>query len=250
MKKVQTAFQGERIWIIGASSGIGKALAQCLDEVGAELILSSRRQSVLEAMATELLGSPEIIDFDVSNPSAFTAAFEKATHKPVDRIIYLPAMYEPMLTKDLKRDSVEKTILLNLTAVFYLLESVLPYFKEHHCQLAVTASVAGYVGLPKAQPYGCTKAAVINLMESVKAEHPDANIKLINPGFVKTRLTDKNDFQMPMIQTPKQAASAIAEGLLKKAFEIHFPKRFTRSLKCLRALPYGLYFKLMAKRGN
>lgn len=244
-------FQNERIWIIGASAGIGKALAKHLDSMGAKLILSSRDASLLNALGDELVNQPDIIPFDVSVPAKFSEAFSQASLKPIDRIVYLPAVYKPMLTDALSREAVHASININFAAVFSLLENALPYIKQRpSCQLAVTASVAGYVGLPNAQPYASTKAAVLNLMESVKAEHANWDIKVINPGFVKTRLTDKNDFKMPCLQTPEQAADQIAKGLLSKGFEIHFPKRFTRTLKLLKMLPYGLYFNLVKGFGK
>lgn len=137
---------------------------------------------------------------------------------------------------------------MNLLGAFTLIDSVLPILKQQRSgQLALCGSVAGYNGLPGGQPYSATKAAVINLAESLKAENPQLDIKVINPGFVKTPLTDKNSFQMPMMVSPEYAAQAIAEGLLKRGFEIHFPKKFTLLMKLLRILPRGLYFFLVSK---
>ena len=143
-----------------------------------------------------------------------------------------------------------KIINVNLTGTFHLVSAIMPVFKKNGGgQLALCASVAGYSGLPAGQPYCATKAGMINLAESLRAEHDGTgvDIKLICPGFVKTDLTDGNDFPMPMIIEAADAGRYIADGLAKKRFEIHFPKRFTLILKLLRILPYCLYIPI-AKR--
>jgi short-subunit dehydrogenase len=235
------------IWIIGASEGIGHALALHLDSLGAQLILSARNEVKLTELSAQLHKQATIVPLDVSNYSSFQDAFNTATNAHnIDAIIYFPALYTPMTLENLDLASVHKTINANLTAVFSLFQLALPYLKDHaSCTLAVTGSVAGYIGLPNSQPYAATKAGVINLVESAKAEHPEYNIKLISPGFVKTRLTEKNTFKMPALLTPEQAAKAIIKQLKNKRFEIHFPKRFTRALKLIALLPYSLSLKII-----
>ena len=138
---------------------------------------------------------------------------------------------------------------VNVLGAFNIVQRVLPYMQEQgEGQIALCGSVAGYAGLPGGQPYSATKAAIINLAESLKAENPALDIKLINPGFVKTPLTDKNDFQMPMMLSAEQAAVEVAQGLLSRRFEIHFPKKFTFLLKTLKWLPHGLYFYLVKRK--
>lgn len=242
-----TFYTNKRIWIIGASEGIGNALAVHLDSLGAQLVLSSRNEAKLTDLADKLHQQASIISVDVSDYGCFQDAFNAATKTHnLDAIIYLPALYTPMTLENLELESVDKTIKANLTAVFSLFQLALPYLKDQaSCTLAVTGSVAGYIGLPNSQPYAATKAAVINLVESAKAEHPEYDIKLISPGFVKTRLTEKNTFKMPALLTPEQAAKAIAKQLKSKRFEIHFPKRFTLLLKLIALLPYTLSLKLI-----
>lgn len=243
MKKGEL-YRGKNIWIIGASDGIGKALAVALHQLGANLILSSRSREKLEELQRSFQAETVIVPLDVTSINDFhTAATFVLGLKKIDYIIYLPGFYEPMPLKSLTNEIIDMTIAVNLRSVFTLLQSTLDYLKKNpECQLAVFASCAGYIGLPNAQPYAATKAAVINLLESFKAEHPTLNVKLINPGFVKTRLTDKNKFYMPALISAQQAANAVLEGLLKNKFEIHFPKRLTWAIKLLKLVPYKWYF--------
>lgn len=152
----------------------------------------------------------------------------------------------------MEHEKVKKVVEVNLLSAFNLTELVLPWLIEQKKgQFVICASVAGYRGLPTGQPYGATKAALINLAESIYCEmqltHPEVDIKVINPGFVKTPLTDKNDFKMPMIITTEKAAEAIAKGLLSSKFEIRFPFIFTSIMKLLEIIPYRLYFWLVKK---
>ena len=242
-------YNGKIIWIIGATDGIGKALVEKIDRTNnTSFILSARSADKLETIASNLTNKAQIISCDVVDFASFEKASSQAFRLKPDVIIYLPAFYEPSLICDIKLDPLDKTIQTNLTAVFYLIRFTLPYLKHNtHCQLAITASVAGYIGLPRSQPYAATKAGVINLVESLKAENPELNIRLINPSFVKTKLTEKNDFKMPAILEPNDAANAIVKGLNSNSFEIHFAKKFTLTLKFIASLPYKLYFKVVKK---
>ena len=237
------------IWIIGATDGIGKALVEKIDTTfDASFILSARSQDKLKDIANNLTNKVQIISCDVADFESFKKSSYKALELKPDTIIYLPAFYEPSLICDIELDNLDKTIQTNLTAVFYLIKFVLPYLKQNiSCQLAITASVAGYLGLPRSQPYAATKAGVINLVESLKAENQELDIRLINSSFVKTQLTEKNNFKMPGILESKDAADAIIKGLNSNSFEIHFAKKFTFILKIIASLPYKLYFKIAKK---
>lgn len=242
-------FVGKTIWLIGATDGIGKALLKRLDDnIKAKFIISSRSEEKLQKIAANLENQADIVSFDVSDFESFERGTNKALAYKPDFIIYLPAFYEPSLITDISINDLDRTIRTNLTAVFYLIRFVLPYIKSNpHYQLAITASVAGYIGLPKSQPYGATKAGVINLVESLKAENPNLDIRLINPSFVKTKLTAKNNFKMPTLLEPSQAADCIIKGLQSAKFEIHFTKKFTLVLKLIALLPYKIYFKIAKK---
>lgn len=243
-------FEGKNIWIIGASSGIGHALSKELLQRGAKLILSARNTDKLETLKAGLTGDHYVCPVDIRNIESVQNAlkFEQEKCGHIDSIINLAALYEPASIKDMNIEKARLLVDVNITGSLNLIYAALPVLKyQSHGQLVLCGSVAGYRGLPNGQPYSATKAAIINLAESLKIENPDLDIKLINPGFVRTPLTDKNDFEMPMMIEPEEAAKAIADGLLKKSFEIHFPKKFTILMKLLRLIPNAIYFKIAGK---
>lgn len=243
-----TSFAGKDVWIIGASSGIGRALSMRLAREGARLILSARNQDALEDLRRTLAGPHTVAPVDVTN---FDLLQTVVSGMPApDSVIFLAGQYEPGKLGD-SDASVSKTIVeTNLTGALNTLHAVLPVMRRQgRGQIALCASVAGYRGLPNGQPYSATKAAIINLAESLKTEEAKngIDIRLISPGFVKTRMTDKNAFPMPMMISPEQAADAIAAGLQGHDFEIHFPRRMTWIMKILQSLPYSLYFKIAGR---
>lgn len=245
------SFENEHIWIIGASSGIGAALAKELAHQGATLVLSARREEDLEKLNQELGGKHHVYALDVANSEEVqnTAhAIVKKVEK-IDRVIFMAAIYRPANINKMDTAFAKQLVEVNLLGAIYTTYAVLPIFnKQQSGQITLCGSVAGYTGLPGGQPYSATKAAIINLAESLYAEVDDfIDVKLINPGFVRTRITDKNQFHMPMRIEPEQAAKAIASGLNKKAFEIHFPKRFTLLVKLLRLMPYPITLFLTRK---
>lgn len=249
---MNASYQDQIVWIIGASSGIGCALARELSARGAILALSARRKDELEKLNTELGGRHKVFVLDSADADMTqrTAQAIRAAFGRIDRVIFLAAAYAPMKIDALDIVATKGIVDINLTGAFNLVHAVLPILKtqQPRGQLALCGSVAGYIGLPGGQPYSATKAAIINLAESLHAECRDSvDIKLISPGFVRTALTDKNDFAMPAIIAPEQAAQAIADGLMSGNFEVHFPKKFTLMLKLLRVLPYGLMLFLTRK---
>ena len=244
-------YKNEIIWIIGASSGIGYALAVELAAQGATLALSARRKEELEQLKQTIGERHMIYPLDVSDTELVirTAKAIHAGSGRIDRVIFMAAAYTPMQLDALDMLVTKHMVDVNILGAFNVVHAVLPLFKEQKSgQIALCGSVAGYVGLSGGQPYSATKAAVLNIAESLVLECPKhIDVKLISPGFVRTALTDKNDFSMPMIITPEAAAKAIAGGIRSKRFEIHFPKRFTLILKLLRVLPYALAFRITRK---
>lgn len=246
-------FQNKTVWIIGASSGIGRALAVELSEAGASLALSARRREELEQLNEELGGGHLVAPMDVSDADAAhkAAALIKEKEQRIDSVIFLAAVYTPTSIDAIESgNGAQKAVNVNLMGAFHTIYAVLPIFREQkHGQIALCGSVAGYRGLPNGQPYCATKAAIISLAESLRAEEARNNIdvKVINPGFVRTPLTDKNDFDMPMIIEPEEAARAIHKGLTKKSFEIVFPFGMFIFMKLLQAMPYFLFFPFVEK---
>lgn len=236
------SFDGEHIWIIGASSGIGEALARTLSDGGATLILSARREEELQKLNETLGGKHLVLPLDVSDNQQVTQAVEHIRQQvpKLDRTLFLAAIYRPADIDKMDMQFAQKLVEVNLLGAIYTSYALLPLLQQQgEGQLVLCGSVAGYTGLPGGQPYSATKAAVANFTESLYAEVPEGiDIKLISPGFVRTRITDKNDFPMPMRIEPDEAAKAIAKGLKRRAFEIHFPKAFTYMVKFLRWLPY------------
>jgi len=241
----------QRVWIIGASSGIGAELAQQLLSAGAKVILSARRTDLLQQIA-EKNPSAYVVPLDVQLESDWPVAHQliQARLGGVDLIIFCAAEYRPERSWEVNPATALRTLKINLASVYSGLATVLPEMM-HRGQggIALVASVAGYMGLPNASVYGPSKAALINLAEILYSDlHPKGiNVYLINPGFVDTGLTQKNSFVMPALLTAQQAATAILRGMTAGQFEIHFPRRFTQILKLLQLLPYRWRFFLFKR---
>ncbi|WP_322866980.1 SDR family NAD(P)-dependent oxidoreductase [Aquicoccus sp. G2-2] len=229
----------ETIWIIGASDGIGAALAREWAGRGARLILSARSAEKLAGLAAELGPDHLSLPLDVSDRASLVAAAKKIVEiGPLDRVVHLAAMYDPGKIADLDTETAAQVVSVNLTGSFHIAQIAPPLLREGG-QLALCGSVAGYIGLPQGQIYSATKAGVINLAQSLRAELAGRyDVRLISPGFVDTRLTQRNDFTMPAMATPEIAARAIIKGLGTRRFEVHFPRRLTYALKLLSVLPY------------
>jgi len=242
---------GQRVWLIGASSGIGAALAHELLGRGARVALSARNPQALQAVA-ERRDNALVLPMDATEAADWEAshAMLRAQWGGADLVIFCAAQYEPERAWEVHADQARRTIEVNLVSVYRGLETVLPAMLERRAGgLAIVASVAGYLGLPNASVYGPTKAALINLAELLYADlHPRGlGVYLINPGFVKTRLTARNAFPMPGLQTPEQAARKIREGFEAGRFEIAFPRRFTVPLRLFGLLPYRWRFFVLQR---
>lgn len=244
--------KGKHIWLVGASEGIGAALATKLAASGAYVALSSRNVEALQALAGTLAPSPLVVPLDVTDQASVDAAWAslKAEWPVLDMVIYNAGTYEPLDAQHFDLTKIERMMDVNFSGVLRVLSHVLPNFIARNSgHIALVGSVAGYRGLPAALGYGASKSAIIHLAENLKADlaKTDITVQIINPGFVKTRLTEKNDFAMPCIITSEKAADYIMAGLESRSFEIHFPKRFSRILKFLALLPAPLYFFLLKK---
>ncbi len=244
------SFTNKTVWIVGASTGIGAALAERLADMGARAVcVSSRSADKLETVAA---ARPTIRPFplDVTDRSAVTetCARIEAEIGPIDVAVFNAGTYAPMGLADWEADAISRGVAVNYMGVVNGLDAVMPVMRARKSgRIAVTASVAGYRGLPRAVAYGPTKAALINLCETLRNELKDdgVTLQLINPGFVKTPLTDLNEFEMPQLITPEEAAKEIARGLQSTKFEIAFPRPFVWQLMALRMLPYPWFFRLI-----
>jgi short-subunit dehydrogenase len=242
-----------RVWIVGASSGIGMALARELAARGACLALSARSADTLATLAVSLLGAGHrAIAVDITDPEATARAAQSLQQEwgGFDTVVLAAAAYAPMRAFALDLPQARQTMRTNVEGPLNCLASVIPaMLSAGRGHIAIIASVAGYRGLPQALAYGASKAALINMAETLRIDLADRGIKvqLVNPGFVRTPLTAKNEFKMPALIEPEQAARCIADGMEGNGFEIHFPQRFTYLLKLLQLLPYRLYFPLIRK---
>ncbi len=246
-----TNWQSERVWVIGASSGIGAQTAALLLERGARVALSARH---LPALADVAAGHPNALlaPLDVTDVASVTRARDQllAQWGGYDRVLIVAGSYTEMRATSFELDRANALLATNLHGVLNVLSVVLADFREKHTGgLAIVASVAGYSGLPKALIYGASKAALINLTESLYLDLRPQGIavSLICPGFVSTPLVAGNDFPMPALISAPAAAAEIVRGLERGLFEIHFPRRFTGVVKLLRLLPYRLYFWIVHK---
>lgn len=246
-------FTNENIWIIGASSGIGMELALCLSKNGANIIVSARSEECLQKIIRKTGGKSDLaLPIDVQNSEEVKNAVSQINKKfsKLDRVIFMAGIYEPTACNKMQINQAHNIIDINFKGAINIVHYCLPLLeKQLKSQLVLCSSVAGYSGLPNGQPYSATKSAILNLAESLKSEYINSSldIKVINPGFVSTRLTKKNKFKMPFIIEPEEAAKEICRNLNLKPFEIHFPKRTTVILKFLRILPYSLYFWIVSK---
>lgn len=236
-------------WVTGASSGIGRALALKLVEKGFSVVVTARDHDKLVALQHAAKGPGRIIvlDGDVTDPEdmeRLLAAIEYE-HGTLALAVLNAGVYLPVHGEDLHREDFEKTFSVNLNGVVNCLLPAIRHMKARgQGQIAIVSSVTGYGGLPTSAAYGATKAALINLAESLKfdLDKQGIRIQIINPGFVDTPATKNNAFPMPALVKPEVAAERIVAGLNASGFEITFPRRFTYVLKLLRLLPYGAYF--------
>ena len=241
----------KKIWITGASSGIGKALAEKFALEGWKVAVSARRKEILDDMANNKNISP--YPLDVTNQDQVNNISLKIINDfgSLDLCVFSSGTYDPKLEKEINIKQNKFVMETNFFGVLYCIKSVEKYFKDRkNGHISIVSSVAAYRGLPNSSGYGPSKAALTNLSESLYFDFKkhDVRISLISPGFIKTPLTDKNEFPMPFIKTPEFAAEKMFNGLTKsKAFEIHFPKELTLLLKILRILPYQAYLFLIDK---
>jgi len=246
-------FKQQRVWVIGASSGIGEACVRALFQKGARVALSSRRVDRLEAIAQ---GYPKedhlILPVDVMHEADVQDAYQKIEKEwgGVDLLLFVSGIYIPMRADTFNMTNAQKTVDSNILGPMRAVAAVLPAMLNRSSgHIAIVGSVAGYSGLPKALAYGPTKAAMINFCETLfyDLQPKGIGVHMISPGFVETEATAQNDFEMPALISATTAANEILDGIARGEFDIHFPKRFSGFLKFLRLLPYPIYFWILRK---
>jgi NAD(P)-dependent dehydrogenase (short-subunit alcohol dehydrogenase family) len=245
-----TDWKRQVCWLVGASTGIGHATAERLHAAGATVVVSARNTAALQKFAQEHEGA-HALPLDATDRAAMQSAAREIVqrHGRIDLAMYCAGHYKAQRATAYDLDEMLKHQQVNVTGAYHLLDAVLPHLlrqaaAKQGAHISLVASVAGYRGLPNALAYGPTKAALINLGEILYLDlQPEGiGVSVINPGFVETPLTTGNQFDMPALITPEEAARQIVAGWEAGDFEIHFPKRFTRWLKALQLLTDGLYF--------
>ena len=240
------------IWITGGSTGIGKALAIKFASKGWNVAISARREELLN----EICNQHENISafkLDVTDKSKCREVFNEIKNKyeNVDICFFSTGTWNPKKEKDIDLEQMEEVFKVNFFGTVNSIKAVEQYFKEKKDGIiTIVSSIAGYRGLPNSTGYGPSKSALNNLAESLYFDFKRSNVRvcLISPGFIKTPMTDKNDFKMPFLKTTEYAAEKIYDGLINKnVFEIHFPKTLTLILKIFSFLPSTIYFGLINK---
>jgi len=238
---------GKKYWIIGASEGLGRELAIQLSNLGVELIVSARNEIRLNELS--LRTKAKVIPLDVLDIHAVRKAF-KAVGR-IDGIVYAAGDYTPLNSTVWNIDEVDKMIAINFTGVARVLGLVVPKFiAQNYGHIVMIGSLSGFRGLPNAIGYGASKAGMMHLAENIKADLYKSNIKvqLINPGFIKTRLTEKNNFKMPFIMSAEDAAKHVIRAMRRNRFQTNFPVMFSLIFRMTNFLPAFLYFWLFSKK--
>jgi len=246
-----TSWAGKTVWLVGASTGIGRATAVALHAAGASVIVSARGRDALDAFVAERGSRADAIALDATDRDAMRDAAARivGVHGGIDLAMYCAGTYSAMRATEFDLDIALRHVHVNYDGALVMLDAVLPQLQQQAKtgrggHLSLVSSVAGFRGLPQSLAYGPTKAALINLAETLYLDLSPLGlgVSVINPGFVETPLTAQNQFRMPALISPEEAAKAILSGWRHGDFEIHFPKRFTGWLKALRHLPYSAYF--------
>jgi NAD(P)-dependent dehydrogenase (short-subunit alcohol dehydrogenase family) len=246
-----TDWHHRTVWIVGASSGIGRALASELHRLGAVVVVSARNATALNDFVAQHPGS-HAATMDVATPGAAAKVLESIVQRQgqLDMVVYCAGHYAPMGVDNFSLAEANQHLAINYQGALSLVDAVLPVLlRQQQGHLSLVASVAGYRGLPQSMAYGPTKAALQHLADNLFLDlrRRGIGVSVVNPGFVATPLTAGNTFAMPALLTPQQAAAHMVAGWRRGLFEIHFPKRFTLWLKLLQHLPHRWYFAAVSR---
>ena len=241
-------WRGKRYWLVGASAGLGRAVALELSKKGAEVILSARDEAALAELAEELPGKAVVAPCDVGDAESVTKAAEIAG--PLDGVVYLAGLYWPMPSQEYDTEKAVLMLDVNLTGAARVLGHVLPDMVARDAgHIVLTGSLSGFRGLPGAVAYGASKAGIMSLAETMYADlrKTGVDVQLINPGFIKTRLTDKNEFNMPFIMDADEAARLFVDHMQSDEFARNFPRHFGAMFRLSQFLPDWLYYRIAGK---
>jgi NADP-dependent 3-hydroxy acid dehydrogenase YdfG len=242
-------WHGKRYWLVGASEGLGLALAQMLSRAGAEVILSARSADRLAEVVALMPGKAQAVPCDVADTASVTAAAEAVGE--VDGVVFLAGVYWPTKAQDWDAKAVEAMCDINFTGCARVMGAVVPgMVARGRGHVVITGSLSGFRGLPGAIGYAASKAGVMALAESMYCDlrGSGVDVQVANPGFIRTRLTEKNDFSMPFLMEPEGAAREMFEHMNSDAFKRSFPMVFSWLFRLSQFLPDWAYYRLFAPK--
>ncbi len=241
-------WQGKRYWLIGASEGLGAALARKLNAAGVEVIVSARNEDKLKALVDQMPGKASYVTLDVSDRASIEEAAQKVGQ--IDGMIYLAGVYWPMKSQEWNAEQAEAMADINFTGAIRSVGAVLPaMIARDSGHIMITGSLSAFRGLPGAIGYAASKAGTLVLAESLYADlrKTGVRVQVANPGFVKTRLTDKNDFKMPFLMEPDDAAQEMFELMNDEdCFMRSFPRTFSWLFRVSQLMPDWLYYRVFS----
>lgn len=236
---------GKTYWLIGASEGLGRALAEIMSDAGADLILSARSEERLREVAGGLSRPARIFPVDVSDTENVRAV--AASIGPIDGVVFLAGVYWPMAATEWTADEAETMVDVNLMGAMRVLGATVPDMVQRNAgHIVLTGSLSGFRGLPGAIGYSASKAGIMSLAETMKSDlkRTGVEVQVVNPGFIRTRLTDKNTFNMPFIMSPEDAARVMFEHMNSRKFKRSFPTVFSWFFRASQLMPDWLYFRI------
>lgn len=242
-------WQGKRYWLVGASEGLGRAVAFALSRAGAEVIVSARSEARLAELVAELPGKASYIAVDVADRAAVEAAAAEAGD--LDGVVYLAGLYWPMKASEWDNEKVDLMGQVNFLGAGRVVGAVIKgMIAKGAGHIVLVGSLSGFRGLPGAIGYSSSKAGMMALAESIQADlhRSPINVQVINPGFIKTRLTDKNDFSMPFIMTAEEAAREVFEHMNTTRFKKSFPLVFSWVFRLSQFMPDWMYYRLFGAK--
>ncbi len=242
-------WQGKRYWLVGASEGLGRALAERLSAAGAEVILSARNADRLAEVAASLPGPSQVVPVDVANVASVREAALAVGQ--IDGVVFLAGLYWPMTAQNWDADKAETMCDVNFTGCARVMGAALPAMVARGAgHVVITGSLSGFRGLPGAIGYSASKAGTMALAESMRADLRGSGIvvQVANPGFIRTRLTEKNDFKMPFLMEPAEAADHMFRHMQTDRFKVSFPTVFSWFFRLSQFLPDWAYYRLFAPK--
>tara|TARA_R110002110_G_scaffold88102_2_gene229512 strand:+ start:1357 stop:2094 length:738 start_codon:yes stop_codon:yes gene_type:complete len=244
-----TDWQGKRYWIVGASEGLGREVAKRISAAGAEVIVSARNEDRLTSLVAELGGRASYVTLDVTDINAVKAAAAQIGH--IDGVVYLAGVYWPMKASEWDNERADMMGQINYLGASRVVGAVIGQMVDRgRGHIVLTGSLSGFRGLPGAIGYCASKAGIMALAESMQADlrKTDIQVQLINPGFIKTRLTEKNDFAMPFIMEPQKAAQIFFEHMNSDDFKRSFPVPFAWLFRLSQFMPDWMYYRLFGAK--